>query len=216
MKKTNKMSRTIGTLEKMFNSINADKFDGALPIPVITVQSKPGTWGHSSTAKVWKREDENTYELNIAAEVLMAPLEEIIDTLIHEMIHLFCRENGVKEVSRGGTYHNGRFKKLAEERGLLCYKTEKYGWNTIGAGNDSLIEYPLEKGRSEFEINRETIGRYVCIAGSGTAHSDAQTAGEPRPSSTRKYQCPCCGNSVRATKIVNIIYGDCMVKMEQQ
>lgn len=30
----------------------------------------------------------------------------------------------------------------------------------------------------------------------------------------RKYQCPKCGNSVRATKEVNIICGDCMIKME--
>ena len=215
MKKTNKMSRTVGTLEKMYNSINTDKFDGALPIPVITVQSKPGTWGHSSTAKVWKREDENTYELNIAAEVLTGPIEEIIDTMIHEMIHLYCRENGIKEVSRGGSYHNRRFKELAEEKGLVCIRTEKYGWNTIGAGNDSLIEYALQKGWSEFEIGRETVGRFVSIAGSGTAHGGAQTVGEARPSSTRKYQCPVCKSSVRATKAVNIICGDCMVQMQQ-
>ena len=35
----------------------------------------------------------------------------------------------------------------------------------------------------------------------------------PKPSSTRKLICPCCGNSVRATKAVNIICGDCMERM---
>ena len=29
----------------------------------------------------------------------------------------------------------------------------------------------------------------------------------------RKYTCPCCGNSVRATKSVNVICGDCMQRM---
>lgn len=43
MKQTIKMSRAVGQLEKMFNSINTDFFDGALPVPIITIQSKPGT-----------------------------------------------------------------------------------------------------------------------------------------------------------------------------
>ena len=34
-----------------------------------------------------------------------------------------------------------------------------------------------------------------------------------KPSSTRKYICPKCGNSCRATKTINIICGDCMDKM---
>ena len=35
-----------------------------------------------------------------------------------------------------------------------------------------------------------------------------------KPSSTRKYICPICHQSVRATKVVNILCGDCMEKME--
>ena len=33
------------------------------------MQSKPGTMGHCSVAKVWQRKEDNAYELNIAAEV---------------------------------------------------------------------------------------------------------------------------------------------------
>ena len=36
---------------------------------------------------------------------------------------------------------------------------------------------------------------------------------KPKISSTRKYICPCYGNSVRATKIVNIGCLDCGVQM---
>lgn len=43
---------------------------------------------------------------------------------------------------------------------------------------------------------------------------DTDTPATPKRSSTRKYVCPCCGNSVRATKAVNLICGDCMEKME--
>ena len=70
MKETSKMSRAIGQLEKIYNTLNGDFFDMALPVPIITVQSKPGTYGHCSVAKIWQKKGGNTYELNIAAEVL--------------------------------------------------------------------------------------------------------------------------------------------------
>lgn len=209
MKETTKMSRAVGQLEKMYNIINIDKFDGALPMPIITVQSKPGTWGHCSRAKVWKRKEDDTYELNIASEVLNREIEEILDTMIHEMVHLYCRENNIQEVSRGGKYHNGKFKEEAEKRGLTCYKAGQYGWNT--QANDGLIEYALSKGWSEIKIGRQdrALPMPGLQAGSG--------AREPRPgkapSSTRKYQCPKCKNSVRATKDLVVICGACMEVM---
>ncbi len=214
MKETTKMSRAVGQLEKMYNTINADLFGGELPTPIITVQSKPGTYGHCSCAKVWRNKDTEQYEMNIAAEALDVEIEEVLDTLIHEMVHLYCRENGIQEVSRGGKYHNGKFKALAEEKGLVCYKAGQYGWNTQGKGNDRLTEYALEKGWSEIKISRGGYQRFSVPAGGTQSSTGQQTGGERRPSSTRKYQCPCCKNSVRATKAVNILCGDCMVKME--
>lgn len=211
MKETTKMSRAVGQLEKIYTNLNMDFFQGALPVPIITVQSKPGTFGHCSTAKVWKRKDDETYELNIAAEVLTYPIEETLDTMIHEMVHLYCRENGIKEVSRGGKYHNGKFKAEAEKRGLECFRQGQYGWNT--RPTDRLVEYAIEKGWSEIQIGRNTFQR-LQLGATGTPQGGAiQTSGGKRPSSTRKYICPKCGQSVRATKTVNIICGVCMETM---
>lgn len=219
MKETTKMSRAVGQLEKIYNSINTDLFAGELPVPIITVQSKPGTYGHCSVAKVWQRKDSSTYELNIAAEVLNYPIEETLDTMIHEMVHLYCREEGIKEVSRGGKYHNGRFKAEAEKRGLECYKCGSYGWNT--RPSDKLVEYALEKGWSEIQIGRNHLPPVIRTGGTGTGQNGAGSltsgteGGGKRPSSTRKLVCPKCGQSVRATKTVNIICGDCMEKMTE-
>ena len=79
MKETTKMSRAVSQLEHIYNALNTDFFDGLLPVPIITVQSKPGTYGHCTTAKVWQRKDGGAYELNIAAEVLNYPIEETLD-----------------------------------------------------------------------------------------------------------------------------------------
>lgn len=86
MKETTKMSRAVGQLEKIYNTLNTDLFGGALPVPIITVQSKPGTYGHCTTSKVWKNKDSQQYEMNIAAEMLSMEIEEVLDTLIHEMV----------------------------------------------------------------------------------------------------------------------------------
>lgn len=213
MKPTTKMSRAVSQLEHIFNALNTDFFDGELPTPIITVQSKPGTYGHSSVAKVWQRPEDNAYELNIAAEVLNYPIEETLDTMIHEMCHLYCREHGIQEVSRGGKYHNKRFKEVAEAHGLTCVRCGQYGWNTTP--NDGLVAYALEKGWSEIRIGRSSLPPMIRLGAGGTAQAGQQPEGGKRPSSTRKLACPCCGQSVRATKAVNILCGDCMQKMEE-
>lgn len=209
------MSRAVGQLEKIYNTLNTDFFQGELPIPIITVQSRPGTYGHCSVAKIWQKKDGRAYELNITAEVLNYPIEETIDTMLHEMVHLYCREHGIKETSRGGRYHNKRFKEEAEKRGLTCFQCGSAGWNT--KPGDNLVEYALQKGWNEIMIGRNNQPPRLAIGGSGAAQTEAPTGstGGRRPSSTRKLVCPCCGQSVRATKKVNIICGDCMEQMEE-
>lgn len=213
MKQTTKMSRAVSQLEHIYNALNADFFSASLPLPIITVQSKPGTYGHFTPTKVWQRKDDHTYELNIAAEVLNYPIEDTIDTMLHEMVHLYCRENGIKDTSRGGKYHNGRFKAEAERVGLECYQQGQYGWNT--KPGDKIIEYALEKGWNEIRIGRNSFAGFIRTDGSGVKATGADTQGSKRPSSTRKLQCPCCGNSVRATKAVRIMCMDCMEQMQE-
>lgn len=214
MKQTTKMSRAVSQLEHMYNSLNDDFWGGELPPVIVTVQSKPGTYGHSSRAKVWQRKDDSLFEINVAAEVLSFPIEETIDTLLHEMVHIYCRVNEIKEVSNGTAYHNKKFKGIAETHGLTCiYTGNKYGWNTTPGEN--LIEYAIESGWSEIQISRNTL-QAIRIGAAGTSQTGAQVPGTPgtkAPSSTRKLICPKCGQSVRATRKVNILCGDCMLQM---
>ena len=131
---------------------------------------------------------------------------------LHEMVHLYCREHGAKEVSRGGKYHNGRFKAEAERRGLTCVPCGQYGWNTTPG--DNLVEYALSKGWNEIKIGRASLPPMIRTGAGGAPQTGAETAqGGKRPSSTRKLVCPKCGQSVRATRKVNILCGDCMLSM---
>ncbi len=210
MKQTTKMSRAVSQLEHIYNNLNADFFASALPTPILTVQSKPGTYGHCTTAQIWKIKEGNAYELNIAAEVLNFPIEEIIDTILHEMVHLYCLQQGIQDTSRGGTYHNCKFKEEAEKRGLACFKTASYGWNT--KPSDTIISYALDKGWSEICIARNTPASMFPPQSAASTTAGSINGGR-RPSSTRKLVCPNCGQSVRATRDVNILCGDCICKM---
>ena len=150
--------------------------------------------------------------MNIAAKVLNYPIEEPLDTMLHEIVHLYCRRHGIKEVSRGGKYHNRRFKAEAERRGLTCVPCGQYGWNTTPG--DNLVENALSGGGNEIQIGRASLPPIIRTGAGGAAQTGADTLpGGQRPSSTRKLICPKCGQSVRATRAVNILCGDCMERM---
>ena len=116
MKDTIKTSRTAGYLEKIFRALNADWFGGELEEPIITIQSTPRAYGHVTVAKIWQRKGEQRHELNIGAETLERPIENVVATIMHEAVHLYNLAHGVQDCSRGGSYHNKKFRDEAERR----------------------------------------------------------------------------------------------------
>ena len=65
---------------------------------------------------------------------------------------------------------------------------------------------------SDILINRNEFSGFQ-MPGTGTHSGGIQVITPKKPSSTRKYLCPCCGNSVRATKVVRIGCLDCGAQM---
>ena len=202
MKELTKTSRTTGYLEKLYRQLNADMFNGKLEECIITIQSTPKAYGHVTRSKVWKVKETNHYELNISADTLNRPIENTVATLLHEMVHIYNMMNGIQDTSRGGTYHNKHFKEKAESVGLIIEKDSKIGWS-ITTPSEQLIDYIIKQDWTDIYMTRNT-GRT----------SSTNTGKIKKPSSTRKYICPCCGNSVRATKTVNIICADCNQTMK--
>ena len=127
MKQTVKTSRAAGQLEKMFRELNKHYFAGKLPEPIISLKKTPSAYGHITCSKVWQAGGENKYEINISSATLDRPIEETASTLLHEMVHEYCMETGIKDTSNNGVYHNRRFKEQAETHGLTVDHHEKYG-----------------------------------------------------------------------------------------
>ena len=217
MKETTKTSRVAGYLEKMFRAINADSFGGELEEPIITIMSTPGAYGHVTVSKVWRAKGSERYELNMAADWLERPIENVVSTLIHEMTHLYNMQMGIQDCSRGGTYHNKKFKEEAEKHMISIDKHEKYGW-TLTSPTDELLEYIMEKGWGDIDMGRGCLfglfgGTDTGKPGKGT-QTGADGQDEPKKGSSRRYQCPSCKAIVRATKDLKIICGSCNVDFE--
>ena len=197
------VSQATKFLEDAFDVLNKQYFENTLPKPIITIQSSPKTNGHFTMKEVWtdSQRKRSFYEINLSAERLNRPIANTIATLIHEMVHYYCQLNNIQDTSRGNTYHNKRFREEAEKRGLLIDYDPKIG-HSITQPSPALKSFCT----SQHWRNKLTICR------AGDLPDDTPKA--KKPSSTRKYICPCCGQSVRATKEVRILCMECAQQME--
>lgn len=199
------LSAKLESLEAAFDALNRELFDNALSKTVITISPTPGSYGHFTPWKSWEAQDGAKYcEINLGAETLDRPIVETMATLVHEMVHQWCYEHDLRDASRGNTYHNKVFKLEAEKRGLVIGYDKRVGWSVTKPGERLLVMQRQGAFRAcEVELRRLGSGR----AADGKAK---------KKSSTRKYACPECGMGVRATKEVNIVCGDCGVRMVER
>ncbi len=88
---------------------------------------------------------------------------------------------------------------------------DKYGWSITHPGDD-LLDFVLEAGLTDILIFRNEYSGFS-IPGTGAHNAHGEGSLPPKKSNSRKYICPCCKNSVRATKTVNIACLDCEIPM---
>ncbi len=201
------VSEITAFLENAYQVLNDKFFEGELSKVVITIQSSPKAYGHYTTWDAWNEEKQGFREINIGAETLNRPIGNVIATLVHEMVHHYCAMSGIKDTSRGGVYHNKRFKNEAECRGLVLDYDNRIGFSIT---HPSLMLMDIINMEGWENVNLARNGGVTSSNGAGGSDngSGGVTPGKPK-SSTRKYICTCCGCSVRATKVVNIGCLDC-------
>ena len=212
MKEITKTSRLAGQLEKLYNLLNTDFFNGELEPPVITIQSTPRAYGHYTLVDMWDVKGEGRREINVGAGTLDRPIENVVATLLHEMCHQYNDTIlNVQDCSRGGTYHNKCFRDCAEAHGLTVTRSDKYGWSHTEP-SDFLIEWILNNNIQEIKLNRNEFGGIRVAGGKSAANGGASIAGTSK-SNSRRYVCPVCGQIARTTKAASLICGDCLKPM---
>lgn len=188
----NDVSKRIGEL---FDKLNERFFNSSLPRPefYITPTNREYVKFNQNAIAVYNRSISQKYEFNITSTILSMPMDKICAVIIHEMCHMYNQINGVKDTSRGGTYHNSRFKSTAEAHGLIVAKTSVYGYSET-APNSDLISWCND----QFPKNWIDVYRYT----------DQAKVASTRPHNYR-YECQCCGAIARSGKPLFLICGNC-------
>lgn len=153
----------IEKLEHLFSSFNTKFYNSELDKPVITVSPDEGrnAYGWCTSWKAWKKtedKDSGFYEINICSEYLTRNFSELCGTLLHEMVHLYNLQNGIQDTSRGGTYHNKKFKEIAEQHGLIIEQHQKYGW-TITKLNEEATQFINKMNDTGFALYRDSASK---------------------------------------------------------
>ncbi|MGY2090467.1 hypothetical protein [Nocardia gipuzkoensis] len=107
---------------------NPDMPDVVVTVAAGSIGSPRGLrLGHFGADR-WVRGQDWMPELFVGGEGFAFGAREVFGTLLHEAAHGIARTRGVQDVSRGGAYHNGKYKAIAEELGLTVTRQASRGW----------------------------------------------------------------------------------------
>jgi len=125
---TNITGAVTDKLVEAFEFFNAE-LDTQLDNPVFTLipnRGRQSYYGWYWQGR-WKDGKKTLPEINITADTLKRSVEDICETIIHEMVHYANNVAGVTDCN-ANQYHNKHFKKKAEEFGLKVERVKNKGY----------------------------------------------------------------------------------------
>lgn len=188
--------------QKLYDWYNEKLFDSELPTCLLILSRKNARiCGHFSQNR-WRGTDgETTHEINLNPVYLsMATDQDICQTLVHEMVHLWQFEFG--KPSRSG-YHNKQWANKMESIGLMPSNTGKEGGKKTG---QQMSDYAIENSAfmKAFESmpnevllpfkSSEMVNGQLVIGGAvqeGSVHPPSAPPQRPKKNK-QKYSCPRC------------------------
>ena len=134
-------SDTYTELQVAYDFFNQRLFDGRLPDCLLTLQREKRCCGYFSAQRFQDRQGRFADEIAInPAYFPVVPLVEVMQTLVHEMCHLWQFHFG--KPGRG-RYHNLEWANQMEALGLMPSSTGQPGGDRTG---DSMADYPIAGG----------------------------------------------------------------------
>ena len=207
----------LNELYKIYNAINDEFFESTLPNIFITIKQgktksknvygtfTPNSWLHKDGEEIDEEgiskdiiNEKKIHEIAMSGEYLSRPFPNMCATLCHEMVHLFCEINHIEDTSNNGVYHNKRFKKEAEARGLIIEKAPIIGWSVTTPTADfiSFVSAIDDLDEEVFNYFRQSF-----VASSKTT-------------AKKRWVCPLCGQKVSGKKTAKVGCWDCNMQMD--
>lgn len=133
--------QTYAELQRAYDHFNRSLFDGQLPPCLITLQREKRSYGYFSAGRFARQDGALTDEIAMnPVYFAVVPLVETMQTLVHEMCHLWQHHFG--QPGRG-RYHNEQWAARMESIGLMPSSTGKPGGRRTG---DHVADYAIEGG----------------------------------------------------------------------
>lgn len=156
-------------------------------ISLVVGASGGGTKHGHFLARGWVDRDGNdVHEILMSGESLERGAVATLGTMIHELAHLYNYENGIKDTSDTGRYHNKRFRATAEMFGLTIDVAERIG--------HSVTTVPPETER-KFAAQVEALEEAI----TAWRRPDLKIAASA-PAKKFLFGCPECDDPVQVTK----------------
>ena len=131
-------------LRAAFDAFNQGLFDGRLPPCLLTLQREKRTYGYFSSKRFGARDGQTADEIAVNPEYFaVVPLIETLQTIAHEMVHLWQAHFGMPG---RGRYHNVEWADKMESIGLMPSSTGQPGGRRVG---DMMADYVIPGGRFE-------------------------------------------------------------------
>lgn len=183
-------------IEKLARAINKDHFHNEINNFVIFISDST----RKSSVTCIKSQGYEFKQINIPITSLET-FDKLAIEVSKQLVHLLNSQYIIKDHSRGGTYLNSKFVRVATELGLQTVENEKNGFEIVGM-TEAYTNY-----LNNFKQDYEKIDLTIMIE-----------IKERKAKNHRKlysYVCPTCGEKVYSSKDnMNVYCGECNVKME--
>lgn len=203
--------------QKMYDYFNDNLFGSLLPGVMLNF-SREGrnTAGFVAPIK-WIQGKNFIHELSITPTILSKSRKYVIQTLVHEMCHIWQIEFG--SPSRLG-YHNKEWADKMESLGLMPSNTGKQGGKRTG---QKMSDYLIEGGKTNYYFKKMPENYWFPITESDPNKRIMMLTGNDnikinpiQKKRKKKYTCPRCNSNVWGKPNMTIICGCCMVPFLEQ
>ena len=197
------------TLLQAYDFFNNRLFGGELSPILITLQRKRGARGYFSPDCFMTRDDESAdiHEIALNPETFVDRTDkEILSTLVHEMVHQWQQENGMKPPKRAS--HNAEWADKMVEVGLMPTATGAEGGPRTGVK----ITHFIMPGEAFDKLADELLESGCLLPLQAKVRLKAAAAEKDK--SKTPYQCSMCGTKIWAKPGVKVICGNCEIEFE--
>jgi len=208
-----------GEMQYAYDFFNIELFNNELPDCLITMQRTNGAYGYFSPNRFTTKDGKTTDEIAMNPIYFAGrTLEELLSTLVHEMVHLWQHRFGKPGRQR---YHNREWAERMVLIGLQPSSTGKPGGKEVG---DSMSHYIINDGpfsqafqklkKSDFAISwTDSAGVLLALFG-GSLSGNGKNKTGIKKRNRAKYTCSACKTNVWGKPNLHLLCGDCEKEFE--